>query len=66
MIAGRGTPDQLPARLFAYQQPEAFATLIDLLVEASASYLVRQFKAGVDAVQILIFRDGSVQSGGHC
>jgi len=52
MIAGRGTPDQLPARLFAYQQPEAFATLIDLLVEASASYLVRQFKAGVDAVQI--------------
>jgi len=42
MIAGRGTPDQLPARLFAYEQPEAFATLIDLLVEASASYLVRQ------------------------
>src|SRR6202046_481743 len=32
MIAGRGTPDQLPARLFAYRYPEAFATLIDLLV----------------------------------
>ena len=33
--------------------PEAFAAkLIDILVEASASYLVRQFKAGVDAVQI--------------
>ena len=52
MIAGRGTPDQGPARLFAYRHPEAFAMLIDLLVEASASYLIRQFEAGVDAVQI--------------
>ncbi|MEA2951377.1 MAG: uroporphyrinogen decarboxylase [Alphaproteobacteria bacterium] len=52
MIAGRGTPDQAPARIFAYQQPQAFAELIDILVEASASYLIRQFKAGVDVVQI--------------
>ena len=50
MIAGCGTADQLPARLFAYRHPEAFAKLIDLLVEASASYLIRQFEAGVDAV----------------
>ncbi len=52
MIAGCGTPDQLPARLFAYRHPQAFAQLIDRLVEASASYLVEQFAAGVDAVQI--------------
>jgi uroporphyrinogen decarboxylase len=52
MIAGRGTFDQFPARMFAYQFPEAFAKLIDILVEASASYLIRQFTAGVDAVQI--------------
>ncbi len=52
MIAGRGTVDQRPARLFAYEFPDAFAKLIDVLVEASASYLIRQFKAGVDAVQI--------------
>ena len=52
MIAGQGTPDQLPARLFAYEHPNAFAKLIDLLVDASARYLVRQFKTGVDAVQI--------------
>ena len=52
MIAGCGTPDQAPARLFAYRHPEAFAKLIDLLTEASASYLVQQFAAGVDAVQI--------------
>ena len=52
MIAGRGTADQLPARLFAYEHPDAFARLIDLLVDVSAGYLVRQFKAGVEAVQI--------------
>jgi uroporphyrinogen decarboxylase len=52
MIAGMGTPDQLPARTFAYRHPDAFATLIDLLVDASASYLIRQLHAGVDAVQI--------------
>jgi uroporphyrinogen decarboxylase len=52
MIAGCGTPDQFPARLFAYRYPEAFAGLIDLLVQGSAEYLVRQFDSGVDAVQI--------------
>ena len=52
MIAGCGTPDQSPARLFAYRHPEAFTKLVDILIEASASYLIRQFAAGVDAVQI--------------
>ncbi len=52
MVAGCGTADQLPARLFAYRHPEAFTQLIDVLVEASVHYLVRQFDAGVDAVQI--------------
>jgi uroporphyrinogen decarboxylase len=52
MVAGRGTPDQAPARLFAYRHPEAFTRLIDILVEASTGYLVKQFAAGVDAVQI--------------
>jgi len=52
MVAGHGTPDQAPARLFAYRHPEAFARLIDILIEASSDYLVRQLQAGVDAVQI--------------
>jgi uroporphyrinogen decarboxylase len=52
MVAGRGTPDQTPARLFAYRHPDAFAALIDRLIEASIGYLVEQFRAGVDAVQI--------------
>jgi uroporphyrinogen decarboxylase len=52
MIAGRGTPDQAPARLFAYRQPGLFAALIDRLADVSADYLARQIHAGADAVQI--------------
>lgn len=52
MIAGRGTPDQAPARLFAYEHPDAFGRLIDRLVEASIDYLSRQLEAGVEVVQI--------------
>jgi uroporphyrinogen decarboxylase len=63
MIAGRGTADQLPARLFAYRYPEAFAGLIDTLVEASASYLIQQFAAGVDAVQIFDTWAGVLPAG---
>ncbi|QDZ01843.1 uroporphyrinogen decarboxylase [Nitratireductor mangrovi] len=52
MIAGRGTPDQAPARLFAYSQREAFEALIASLAEVSAEYLLKQIEAGADAVQI--------------
>ena len=52
MVGGQASEGQGPARLFAYQDPEGFGDLIDRLVAASASYLVRQFEAGVDAVQI--------------
>ena len=52
MIAGHGTPDQAPARLFAYRHPEAFSQLLDFLADISADYLVAQIDAGADAVQI--------------
>jgi uroporphyrinogen decarboxylase len=60
MVAGRGTPDQASARSFAYEDPQAFGRLIDRLVEASTEYLVRQFRAGVDAVQIFDTWAGSL------
>lgn len=52
MIAGHGTPDQAPARLFAYRHPEEFKWLLDFLADVSADYLVAQIDAGADAVQI--------------
>jgi uroporphyrinogen decarboxylase len=52
MIAGRATPDQMPARIFAYREPDQFAALIERLVQASVVYLVQQLKAGAEAVQL--------------
>jgi uroporphyrinogen decarboxylase len=52
MVAGRGTPDQAPARLLAYRHPDAFARIIDVLVNASIGYLVKQLAAGANALQI--------------
>ena len=52
VIAGHGTPDQAPARLFAYRYPQEFAALLDTIAEVSAEYLIRQLEAGADAVQI--------------
>jgi len=52
MVAGQGTPDQAPARMMAYRHPEAFAEIIDVLVENSIQYLIGQLKAGADCLQI--------------
>lgn len=52
MVAGGSSSDQAPARLLAYRDSETFGRLIGSLVDASIDYLVAQFEAGVDAVQI--------------
>jgi len=52
MVAGQGTPDQAPARMMAYRHPEAFAKIIDAIVENSILYLLGQLKAGADVLQI--------------
>lgn len=52
MVAGQGTPDQAPARMMAYQHPEAFAKIIDVLVESSIRYLLAQLEAGANTLQI--------------
>jgi len=52
MVAGHGTPDQAPARLMAYRHPEAFAKIIDTIVENSITYLLGQLAAGADVLQI--------------
>lgn len=52
MVGGKGSPDQAVTRLFAYQNPEMFAQLIDLLVSVSVEYLSGQVKAGAEVLQI--------------
>jgi uroporphyrinogen decarboxylase len=52
MIAGHGTPDQAPARLFGYLHPQAMEQLLSTLASHSADYLIRQIEEGTDVVQI--------------
>ena len=52
MVAGQGTTDQAPARLWAYRDRAGFQQLIDLLVEASVEHLSAQVEAGADLLQI--------------
>lgn len=52
MIAGRGTPDQAPARSLMYRDPATFAALIDRVTEATIAYLARQIAAGAEVVKL--------------
>jgi len=52
MVAGRGTPDQGPARQWMYRDPGGFGRLIDLVTEATVHYLSRQIEAGAEAVKL--------------
>lgn len=51
MIEGRGS-DRTDARAFAYAEPEKLDALLDVLVEATARYLVMQAGAGAQALKI--------------
>lgn len=52
MIDGKGTKDFEKTREFSYAQRDEFAALIDLLTNATITYLDAQIQAGVDAVQL--------------
>ncbi|WP_237153012.1 uroporphyrinogen decarboxylase [Oryzibacter oryziterrae] len=64
MIAGRGTPDQMPARRALFEHRQAVERLIDVLVEASVVYLTAQLEAGADAVQVFDTWAGSLDDEG--
>lgn len=63
MVAGEGTPDQAPARMFAYRDPETFAQLIDRLAAASIDYLVGQLQAGAECAQVFDTWAGVLSQG---
>ena len=60
MVAGRGTPDQGPAKALFTQDPALFQQMIDRIVATSIDYLCAQIEAGVDAVQIFDSWAGSL------
>lgn len=52
MIAGRGTPDQAPAKQLAWTDPDTMTAMMDLLVEATTAYLLKQVEAGAEVIQL--------------
>ena len=60
MIAGRGTPDQGPARRLAYEHPATFFELLDRITEATTAYLIAQIDAGAEVVKIFDSWAGAV------
>ena len=60
MAAGRGTPDQAEARLWAYRDGASFQALVDLLCNVSLEYLSGQVRAGAEVLQIFDSWAGSL------
>lgn len=52
MVEGKGSKDHGEAKKWAYGDPDGFKQLMDLLVDATSGYLIRQIEAGADALQI--------------
>ena len=52
MVEGAGSKDHGAAKSWGYSDPTGFKALLDLIVDATAEYLIAQIEAGVDAVQI--------------
>jgi len=52
MVEGQGSKNYETIRLLAYKDPDFFQTLIDLLIEATSGYLIKQIQAGAEAVQL--------------
>lgn len=62
MIEGGSSKDFFKTKLMAYQDPEGFQALIDLLVESTAQYLIEQVNAGAEALQIFDSWAGAVDA----
>jgi len=60
MIEGRGGTDHETIRRWAWEQPESFARLMDVLVEATSAYLIAQADAGAEALQLFESWAGTV------
>ncbi|HIF08930.1 MAG TPA: uroporphyrinogen decarboxylase [Sneathiellales bacterium] len=52
MVEGRGSPNQAAAKSWAYTDPIGFDVLIQLLVDATAEYLIAQVDAGAEVLQL--------------
>ena len=52
MVEGEGGSEFATVKAWAYREPESFSLLIELLVDATAAYLLQQVEAGAEILQI--------------
>ncbi len=52
MIEGGSSRDFSKSKMMMYQDPQGFAALMDVLVDATSEYLIAQVDAGAEALQI--------------
>ncbi len=52
MVEGKGGTDCGKAKAWAYESPNDFKKLVDLLVNATIKYLIEQIKNGAEAIQL--------------
>ena len=52
MVEGSGSRDYPNAKGWALSDPEGFQQLIDLLVESTSAYLIRQIEVGAEVLQL--------------
>jgi len=62
MVEGQGSKDFMNAKIAAYQNPEFFGQLIDMLVESTAAYLINQAKAGAQTLQLFDSWSGALDA----
>lgn len=60
MVGGRGSKDHEDTKNWAFRDEKAFAKLIDLLVDATSQYLIKQVEHGAEALQIFDTWAGSL------
>lgn len=60
MVSGQGSRDQAEARTLAYGDRDAFAAVIERIVDLTFEYLSCQIEAGADAVQLFDSWAGSL------
>jgi len=62
MIAGRGTPDQAPALTLMRNDSKTFDALMDLITDATISYLSKQIEAGAEVVKLFDSWSGALST----
>ena len=65
MVEGGSSRDFAKTRSWAYQNPDSFQKLIDILVKATGAYLSRQIASGVETVQLFDSWAGALSTSAY-